>query len=144
VTRSTLCNILAASPGRMGEFGSLESNQFEGAGVVLEGQLARIITPSWRRSSRSRKTGTNLPGSTATRAFSPDARGLRRENAARCGSHRGSAMGKICRRPDFSRAFGMKTLPSKVDRIGVRQIQRLLAARTGSHFYSSFSRGIFL
>jgi hypothetical protein len=41
VTRSTLCNNLAASSGRRGEFGRLVTNQFEGTGVVLGAQLAR-------------------------------------------------------------------------------------------------------
>ena len=42
VTRSTLCNILAASFGRMGECGRPVTNRFEGAGVVLGAQLTRM------------------------------------------------------------------------------------------------------
>ena len=41
VMRSTLCNILAASSGRMDECGRPVTNQFEGTGVVLGAQLTR-------------------------------------------------------------------------------------------------------
>ena len=41
--RSSLCNILAASSGRRGECGRPVTNQFEGTGVVLGGQLTRGI-----------------------------------------------------------------------------------------------------
>lgn len=41
VTRSTLCNILAASLGRMGECGRPVTNRVEGTGVVLGAQLTQ-------------------------------------------------------------------------------------------------------
>jgi len=41
VTRSTLCNILAARSGRMGEYGKPVTNPFGGRGVVLAAQLTR-------------------------------------------------------------------------------------------------------
>jgi hypothetical protein len=48
VTRSTLCNILAASSGRKDECGRPVTNQFEGIVVVLEAQLTRtIFTTKW-------------------------------------------------------------------------------------------------
>ena len=39
LTRSTLCNILSASLGRMGECGWPVTNHFEGTGVALGAQL---------------------------------------------------------------------------------------------------------
>jgi hypothetical protein len=41
VMRSTLCNNLAASSSRRGEFGRPVTSQFEGTGVVLGAQLSR-------------------------------------------------------------------------------------------------------
>ena len=41
VMHSMLCNILVGSSGRMGEYGRLVTNQFEGTGVVVGAHLTR-------------------------------------------------------------------------------------------------------